>query len=1016
MKIAILHLSDMHIDSENYQWLTKKTEQIVSAVWNDFSECGKIIIVVSGDIAYSGKKEQYDYAKNFFRALLRAFAEKKLGDTELDNKIICVPGNHDCDFDINDNARKMLLASIRSNVGMVDNSVYDVISAVQNNFKEFAKEIMIDKAFSLSINNNVIVNAGGKTILFRLYNTAWMSSLKEEQNSIVIPLEMIDSRSIDADLVISLFHHDYSWITPSCDDNKNRFRKYVMKTSNMILYGHEHTPSSSQVTDYYESEIVNEFEGGALCFSQPGCIRTSSFNSIILDLDSFECVVRSFDYSGSIYSMKRERQVNLNQERKMDEFRHNTDFQKSLKKMSIPIYNSENVKMTLDEFFVYPDLERINTRQLKVDEDFTDSSSIIEDTQYQLVMLEGDDQCGKTSLLNMYYLRFVDKYMYPVLIKGKSLVNDNIDKIIGKAFEEQYCSKDKEKYLQNDTKKKILIVDDFDECQLSDTSKKKLIDQFLIRFGKVIITTKENENVASSYFLMEKKNTLAARIKPLGHVKRNELVKKFYLTYDVNASSLQKQALLERVKAGFDMVENFLGKEYIPSFPIYILSILLSNTKMQNSSLEQTSYGYCYEALITCALLSCVNDKAKIDRYYNVLTNLAYYIYQKNGRLISEDDFRKFYDKYQEVYYSQGYKEVKSNLLKCNLLRCTDDYYYKFSYNYIYYFLVAKYMADNMHCKEGLNDIMNLCENIHDEQKANILIFIAHHIKNPQFVEATQLALMSALDSQKPVSLNRDDDYYKLLNEICESLKKEIVKPTEEIDPEKEREKILQRQDENERLISNDKVDPNSLPFEIQNMNKSLRSIEVVGQIVKNRQGSLPKPNIKTMVMELYGAAFRTIGYFGTIIESEREHVIEDVINNKKEGISNSEIIKKIDSFFELSSLNFCLFVFSKVINSVGSKELRTTFSQIADEIGTPAAKLVSFSIISCFSKIAIPELENLVNELKDNPVAMSIIRARVRSYLYNNHVSFSDRQKIINTVNLSPRDSHIIANRRSRK
>ena len=46
----------------------------------------------------------------------------------------------------------------------------------------------------------------------------------------------------------------------------------------------------------------------------------------------------------------------------------------------------------------------------------------------------------------------------------------------------------------------------------------------------------------------------------------------------------------------------------------------------------------------------------------------------------------------------------------------------------------------------------------------------------------------------------------------------------------------------------------------------------------------------------------------------------------------------------------------------------------------------------------------------------MSIIRARVRSYLYNNHVSFSDRQKIINTVNLNPRDSHIIANRPSRK
>ena len=121
-------------------------------------------------------------------------------------------------------------------------------------------------------------------------------------------------------------------------------------------------------------------------------------------------------------------------------------------------------------------------------------------------MLEGDDQCGKTSLLNMYYLRFVDKYMYPVLIKGKSLVNDNLDKIIGKAFNEQYCSEDQEKYLQNNKERKVLLVDDFDECQLNDTSKKKVIDQILkIRFSKVIITTRENENVASSYFLMERR-------------------------------------------------------------------------------------------------------------------------------------------------------------------------------------------------------------------------------------------------------------------------------------------------------------------------------------------------------------------------------------------------------------------------------------------------------------------------------------------------------------------------------
>lgn len=1011
MKLAILHLSDLHISKDNADWLKKKACQIVPAVWNDFSDCGKIIIVVSGDIADTGTEEEYGYAKDFFRSLLREFAVRGLRNVELENKIICVPGNHDCNYEKADMARIMLLGGMRSNPSAVEKSVYEIISAVQNDYRAFAKDIMIDKEFTLSVNNNIPVKVGDKTILFRLYNTAWMSVKKEEQNSILMPMDMMEQEHLDADMSISLFHHHYDWITPGCDNNKNQFRKHIMQTSNMAIYGHEHTPGSSQVKDNYEGEVINEFEGGALCLERSGIPRQSSFNSFVIDLDSFECIVRSFVYSEGLYSKRKEETVDLNRERKTDEFRHNPDYLKSLKKMSIPVHDRENVKMTLDEFFVWPDLERINARQLKVDEDFTDSSSVLDDKQNRLVILEGDDQSGKTSLLHMYYLRFVDKYKYPVLVKGKNIINENLDKIIGSAISSQYNGDDREKFLQYDLKRKVLLVDNFDECQLNDTVKKKLIDQLLDRFSKVIITTKENENVASSYFLMEKKETLMARIKPLGHVKRNALVKKFYTRYDVNVSTLKQHALLEQVKAGFDMVENFLGKEYMPSYPIYILSILLSNTKMQSSSLAETSYGHCYSALIICALMTCIDDNKKLETYDNILKYLAYFIFQKKGKPISEDEFMGFYESYHRDFIAPGYKEIKSNLLKCNLLRCTDDYYYKFSYNYIYYFLVAKYMAENIDTKEGLDDILDLCENIHDEQKANILIFIAHHIKNPKFIEATQLALTLALSKQKPVTLNRDDDYYKLLNELCESLKKEIIAPGQKIDPEKEREKMLAKRDENDKLRAKEKINPNDLPIEIQNMNKSLRSIEVVGQIVKNRQGSLKRPDIKNMVKDMYEAAFRTISYFGNIIESDRAQVIEDVIKNKKEGVTNDEIKKKLDTFFELTSLNFCLFVFTKVVSSVGNKELRGIFTEIANEIGTPAAKLVSFAIVSCYNTISVTELENLVEELRDNPVAMSIIRARVRSYLYNTHVTFNDRQKIINAVNLDPRDSKLTSN-----
>ena len=151
-----------------------------------------------------------------------------------------------------------------------------------------------------------------------------------------------------------------------------------------------------------------------------------------------------------------------------------------------------------------------------------------------------------------------------------------------------------------------------------------------------------------------------ARIKPLGHVKRNALVKKFYTRYDVNVSTLKQQALLEQVKTGFDMVENFLGKEYMPSYPIYILSILLSNTKMQSSSLAETSYGHCYSALIICALMTCIDDNKKLETYDNILKYLAYFIFQKKGKPISEDEFMGFYENYHHDFIAPGYKEIKA--------------------------------------------------------------------------------------------------------------------------------------------------------------------------------------------------------------------------------------------------------------------------------------------------------------------------------------------------------------------
>lgn len=65
--------------------------------------------------------------------------------------------------------------------------------------------------------------------------------------------------------------------------------------------------------------------------------------------------------------------------------------------------------------------------------------------------------------------------------------------------------------------------------------------------------------------------------------------------------------------------------------------------------------------------------------------------------------------------------------------------------------------------------------------------------------------------------------------------------------------------------------------------------------------------------------------------------------------------------------------------------------------MNTPAAKIVSFTINTYYNKMKISDLEAIMQEFKNNPVATEIIKSRVMSYVYHNYVSRDERQKIGN-------------------
>lgn len=544
----------------------------------------------------------------------------------------------------------------------------------------------------------------------------------------------------------------------------------------------------------------------------------------------------------------------------------------------------------------------------------------------------------------------------------------------------------------------------------SDTELLKKLEN---RFSRIIITTSSIYNIIS---VLESttKDVFCGKILPLGHKKRNKLIENYHRLNEENPYSITEQIFLEKTKDSYEQVQTFLGDKLIPSYPIFVLSILQSMNLVKPNNYEQTSYGYCYQSLIHFALAAKAKIKNEdIDTYINYLSELAFSLFDKKKKSLSDIEFQEFHKNYSANYIAPSFIEVRDKLLGSGLLVYDEDEWFHFGYNYIFYFLIAQKIATILTEEKGRQIIQYLCKNIQVDKYANILIFVAHHSKDPFLIDETILASMIPFDDIEPITLERNGSFNELIKDIIQEFKDDIIRSN--TDPIQEREKSLESRDKLELQMKDNtyEEDYQNMPSEIISFYQAVRSLEIVGQIIKNRKGSISKQKLHEMIKELYLTAFRTIGFLGKIIKSTKEELTISIQSKVEKDDSKSEIAERINLFFQLMSFNFCLGIFSKVINSVGNRDLKPIFDDVANELNTPAAKLISFSIKTCYGKLSIPELKLLYKEFENNPVALRILKARVKSYLYNNYVKYDERQRIASTLKMSliqPRGNNLIS------
>lgn len=1025
MKVAIIQMSDLHIASGNDKIVVNviKLARSVSSIVNT---CQKVVFVITGDIIDKGQTDNFCYVKQ----MLAEFRNEIEKEARLESwDYVLVPGNHDMDFSMPSDLRNLVVEKCVSR-GVVDSEMFtQELLKPQVKFWDFYSEIAGETNLN-QISFKKIVSVNAQTNLeFHCYNTALFSTIDEKPQSLLMPQSSFLKYENDTperkDIVISVYHHKSSWLTTRDTNNNQRmFSDHIQKTSQLLMCGHEHQKDQKMLSDLENKDNVLYLESDSM---QQG--TTQSFSVITYDdqdsngVTKYDVLIDS-EFNISISDLR---------ELKIPYHGHQISFSENylheLNNICAPIHHPRKSSLLLEDVYVYPDLDpQSNSDDEKVLL-YLDSQDLINNThEGQVVILEGDSQCGKSALLKMLSMQCYRKAIYPITMHGADIKNVHINSILENSFKKQYDTKSfrYDQYNQLERKERIVFIDNLDKSALNNKGKDELWKKLLSKFSTIIVTTGQSFDIRI-WLKKEKMDFSIAYycIQPLGHLKRNQLIEK-WVTLGLDRYTVDENGLLETIKTLYDQIEGILGKELLPSNPIFLLTLL----QKMDSSIEAfdnapTSYAALYQSLLFAALLRANVPQDKLSGISAFLSRLSYQMYVNNHdsiRYTSSDTNEMTYSLIYNTYtskhvFSYSKEKLRDILKESQVWTEKDNECYMFSYKYLYFYLIAQELSDMIRTGkevEAKRCIVAMCDSLHKSSNANVLIFLAYLDKSKTLLDEIRFTSLLPFENLTPITLKRDDVLYQELAQLVIQLKDDVLKSN--VDPHKHRESGLKKQDEEARAIkkaaNNTTITPEELErnSDLRDYINSLLVTRIIGQIIKNQRDTLEIDDLSALIEDAYLTTFRSVSFITKMIEDDYNEFVKEFIENKDKYKSvDIDVLKnKISRLLQGLLLRMSLMSFSNLSLSVGTsgKEMMDIYDSVAKKINSPAADFISFTIKTYYGSMKEEELKSIVKRYKDSPVMLRLINARVRSYVYQHNLEYYKLSMISSVTGMKLIDS----------
>jgi len=187
-------------------------------------------------------------------------------------------------------------------------------------------------------------------------------------------------------------------------------------------------------------------------------------------------------------------------------------------------------------------------------------------------------------------------------------------------------------------------------------------------------------------------------------------------------------------------------------------------------------------------------------------------------------------------------------------------------------------------------------------------------------------------------------------------------------------------------------------------INSAFKTIEVLGQILKNNYGKMTNPVILDLVEETYLIGLRTLSVFFTVIEENTDFLVNHIISLvDKNEIEDKERIKELSKRILFNICNQISYNFiKKVSDSLGTQNLENSYEQVLLKHEFNSVKLIDFSIkIDHFKRFPNTEMSKLKDEFDRFPLSMQVMKRMVINYLKLFPTTYEQKQKILSFLNI---------------